>query len=87
MSKEEHMLINAGDYSPYDLGVVEIGRFNADGGAEFFTVEADSIDYLLPRFLLKEPVIHLSNPGWHVYLRGLYSKKLSTARRKAMTGR
>ena len=81
---ENYFSIMADDYDFRTLGIIEVGTFNSDGFPKDFEVANEISDYQLPRFLEKEPVLYVPHgDNTSVYVRGLYSKKLSYMRAKA----
>ena len=81
---ENYFSIMADDYDFRTLGIIKVGTFTTQGMPESFEVTTDLSDYQLPRFLEKEPVLYVPHgDNTSVYVRGLYSKKLSYMRAKA----
>jgi hypothetical protein len=74
---------NVDDFQLSDLGVIVKGHFNSSGVLEGWSIDTRELNSELSRQLLDQPVIHISDKGG-VFLRGLYSKKLTEERQTAM---
>jgi len=78
--------LSADDYSISDFGVDQEGEFVA-GSPVGWVVTRNRIDYRLPRFCVDQPVLFLADDvNKSVYLRGLYSERLSRKRRASARG-
>ena len=75
--------LSADDFPYSDFGVEIEGYFDSSGMPQDWVV-SDTLSGELPTFLQKEPVIFLADTEGRVYLRGLYSHKLTEKRRQAM---
>jgi hypothetical protein len=77
--ENENLLMSADNFSLSELGIEKRGEFDFNGGLSGWEIT----DYLadgLPRWLLKQSVIELTDNG-DVYVRGMYSEILSRERR------
>ena len=78
---ETDKLMDADNFSLFELGVDVKGEFDGSGGPYGWTISTDNIADGLPRWLLDQPVLTLVDNG-DVYIRGMYSPSLSHERRQ-----
>lgn len=76
-------VFNADDYDLRSLGIINCGTFNRSGSPTDWSIDSD-IDYELPRMLLEQPVLFIDTDTGNVYVRGMYSAKLTLERKRAM---
>jgi len=79
------MNTNPDDWNIGDFGVIKEGTFDSAGWPTGWTLDQRFIHQRLPRWLIKESVLHLEEDGeYSVYIRGLFSDRLTKKRRKAV---
>lgn len=80
---------DADNYIYRDLGLAEVGYFDKYGTPCEFAIMVDHLAEHLPRYLLKEPVLFISDASKHeygVYIRGLFSPQLTKIRKATVLG-
>lgn len=79
--------MNADDRDLIDFGITKIGVWDEKGMLTEVVMDYSILADDLPRWMLKEPIMTLScESSYCVYLRGLYSEKLTKARKAAIFG-
>lgn len=80
-------VLDADFYDLADFGVMKFGGFDTDGFPVNSTIDINVLSEKLPRWCKPQPVIYLSlGVDQSVYLRGMYSTRLSKLRRAAKYG-
>ena len=78
-------MIDPDERPVYDFGVLAHGEWDDRGVPTGWTIDCKQLAYDLPRWLLNEPVLRLSEgPSCCVYLRGCYSERLTRERKEAV---
>lgn len=76
--------MNVDDYDLSEFGVLEVGFFDLNGNPGGFTI-SNHLGATFARWLLDRPVLEADTLTGAVYVRGLYSRKLTLMRAKSLS--